>query len=222
MKYSQFIKKYFKDSSKFLLISIAFFILSLFVFFAITDEIVLEKEGGFDEIFFLFFKDFVVHQRLNHLMLFITNLSAPSLMTYVFPIIVVAFFIFKSKRESLFLLISGGGGLLLVLLLKNFFERARPPYPLLNPEVGFSFPSGHATFSFVFYGALAYLVWISTFPKYLRIVMMAFLILLSFIIGISRIYLRVHFPSDVVAGFALGYSWLFLMIFIFKWWFPFK
>lgn len=222
MKYFQLIKKYYKDSSKFLLISVVLFIMSLFVFYAITDEIVLEKEGGFDETFFLFFKNFINHQRLNQLMESITNLSAPQLMMYAFPIIVVIFFIFKLKRESLFLLISGGGGLLLLSAFKRIFERARPPYPLLYAETGFSFPSGHATFSFVFYGALAYLVWISDFPKYLRILMMVFLIFLSLAIGISRIYLRVHFPSDVIAGFALGYSWLFMVLFIFKKWFPLK
>lgn len=222
MKYFQLIKKYYKDSSKFLLISVVLFIMSLFVFYAITDEIVLEKEGGFDETIFLFFKDFINHQRLNQLMESITNLSAPQLMMYAFPIIVVIFFIFKLKRESLFLLISGGGGLLLLSAFKRIFERTRPPYPLLYAETGFSFPSGHATFSFVFYGALAYLVWISDFPKYLRILMMVFLIFLSLAIGISRIYLRVHFPSDVIAGFALGYSWLFMVLFIFKNWFPLK
>ena len=222
MKYFQLIKKYYKDSSKFLLILVVLFIMSLFVFYAITDEIVLEKEGGFDETIFLFFKDFINHQRLNQLMESITNLSAPQLMMYAFPIIVVIFFIFKLKRESLFLLISGGGGLLLLSAFKRIFERARPPYPLLYAETGFSFPSGHATFSFVFYGALAYLVWISDFPKYLRILMMVFLIFLSLAIGISRIYLRVHFPSDVIAGFALGYSWLFMVLFIFKNWFPLK
>ena len=222
MKYFQLIQKYYKDSSKFLLISVVLFIMSLFVFYAITDEIVLEKEGGFDETIFLFFKDFINHQRLNQLMESITNLSAPQLMMYAFPIIVVIFFIFKLKRESLFLLISGGGGLLLLSAFKRIFERARPPYPLLYAETGFSFPSGHATFSFVFYGALAYLVWISDFPKYLRILMMVFLIFLSLAIGISRIYLRVHFPSDVIAGFALGYSWLFMVLFIFKKWFPLK
>ena len=222
MKYFQLIKKYYKDSSKFLLISVVLFIMSLFVFYAITDEIVLEKEGGFDETIFLFFKDFINHQRLNQLMESITNLSAPQLMMYAFPIIVVIFFIFKLKRESLFLLISGGGGLLLLSAFKRIFERARPPYLLLYTETGFSFPSGHATFSFVFYGALSYLVWISDFPKYLRILMIVFLIFLSLAIGISRIYLRVHFPSDVIAGFALGYSWLFMVLFIFKKWFPLK
>lgn len=222
MKYIEFIKKYYKESSKFLLISIAFFILSLFVFFAITDEIVLEKETQFDETIFLIFKDFIVHQKLNSFVQTITDLSSPSLIKYLFPIIAVALFLFKLKRQAVFFFISGSGGLLLLLVFKRLFERARPPYPLLGPEVGFSFPSGHATFSFIFYGAIAYLFWISKLPKYLRFMMIILLLLLSFSIGISRIYLRVHFPSDVVAGFALGYSWLFLILFIFRKWFPLK
>lgn len=222
MKYIEFIKNYYKESSKFLLLSIAFFLLSLFVFFAITDEIVLEKETQFDETIFLIFKDFIVHQRLNSFVQTITDFSSPSLITYLFPIIVVALFLFKLKRQSIFFLIAGSGGLVLLTVFKRVFERARPPYPLLGPEVGFSFPSGHATFSFIFYGAIAYLFWISKLPKSLRITMITLLLLMSFAIGISRIYLRVHFPSDVIAGFALGYSWLFLVIFIFRSWFPLK
>ncbi|MFC6269723.1 phosphatase PAP2 family protein [Frigoriflavimonas asaccharolytica] len=222
MKIIQFLKKYYKNASAYLLGAIVFFAISLFTFIGITDEIVLEKETGFDETIFLFFKNFIVHQRLNQVVNTITDFSSPKLMMYLFPIIVVSFFLFKLKRESIFLLISGSGSLLLLSAFKRIFERARPPYPLLYPENGFSFPSGHATFSFVFYGSLAYLVWVARFPKYLKILMMTFLILLSFAIGISRIYLRVHYPSDVIAGFALGYSWLFLIIFIFKNKFPLK
>lgn len=216
MKFILFLKKYYKNASLYLLGAIVFFAISLFVFIAITDEIVLEKETGFDETIFLFFKNFIVHQRLNEVMNIITGFSSPKLMMYLFPIIVISLLVFKLKKESIFLFISGTGGVLLLYVFKNIFERARPPYPLLYAETGYSFPSGHASFSFIFYGSLAYLVWVTRFPKYLKIMMMTFLILLSFAIGISRIYLRVHYPSDVIAGFALGYSWLFLIIFIFK------
>jgi undecaprenyl-diphosphatase len=128
--------------------------------------------------------------------------------------------IFKQKRKALFVFFAGAGALALFSVLKLIFARPRPLYPLLSPEHGFSFPSGHATFSFVFYGALAYLAWLTNFPKYIKMLMMGFLVGLSLLIGISRIYLRVHYPSDVLAGFCLGYSWLFLLIFIFRKWFP--
>jgi undecaprenyl-diphosphatase len=64
----------------------------------------------------------------------------------------------------------------------------------------FSYPSGHATSGFIFYGLLVYLVWKTNIPKLYKWLTASILILLSLLIGFSRIYLRVHYASDVVAG----------------------
>jgi membrane-associated phospholipid phosphatase len=102
----------------------------------------------------------------------------------------------------------------LMFLLKNVFNRERPGVPLLEQARGLSFPSGHALMSVTFYGLLIYAVyhlWKNTTAKWSMISFLVFLILL---IGFSRIYLRVHYTSDVAAGFAVGFLWLVLSLWI--------
>ena len=78
----------------------------------------------------------------------------------------------------------------------------------------FSFPSGHATSALIFYGLCAYLLWKSKIPKVWKWVSAVILFLFSLLIGFSRVYLRVHYASDVLAGFCVGSAWLILIIFI--------
>ncbi|MFC6268656.1 phosphatase PAP2 family protein [Frigoriflavimonas asaccharolytica] len=219
-KIGYFLKNYYLNKSIYLLISVALFFISLWIIFLITDEIVLEKETYFDETIFSLFKNFIRNERLDKIVQTITNLSSPTFIKFFFPALVLLLFIIKQKKKAIFLFISGIGGIILLVVLKNIFARARPPYPLLFSEDGFSFPSGHATFSFVFYGAIAYLIWLTQLPKFLKLTLITLIVSLSIAIGISRIYLRVHYPSDVLAGFCLGYSWLLMMIYIYRKWFP--
>jgi undecaprenyl-diphosphatase len=94
--------------------------------------------------------------------------------------------------------------------LKAFFQRARPDAPALVSASGYSFPSGHAMISFAFYGLLGYLLWQYGRRQPGLTVRLGALVawLLAITIGISRIYLGVHFPSDVIAGYAAGGVWL--------------
>lgn len=101
-----------------------------------------------------------------------------------------------------------------MFVLKNLFGRPRPQDPLLRTVSGLSFPSGHALLSVAFYGLLIYLVWHNIANKLLRWILIVLLILLILTIGLSRIYLRVHYASDVLAGFAMGVIWLVLSIWI--------
>ena len=99
-----------------------------------------------------------------------------------------------------------------MFILKNLFGRPRPQDPLLRTVSGLSFPSGHALLSVAFYGLLIYLVWHNIANKVVRWILIVLLLLLILIIGVSRIYLRVHYASDVLAGFAMGLIWLVLSI----------
>lgn len=102
----------------------------------------------------------------------------------------------------------------LMFLLKNVFNRERPGVPLLEQARGLSFPSGHALMSVTFYGLLIYAVyhlWKNAPAKWSMITFLAVLIVL---IGFSRIYLRVHYTSDVVAGFAVGFLWLIISLWV--------
>jgi undecaprenyl-diphosphatase len=101
------------------------------------------------------------------------------------------------------------GGGLLDGMLKEIFQRPRPTWdaPILVAR-GFSFPSGHAMGSLVAYGMLAYVVWLQLGRPRARVALAGCILLLVLLIGLSRMYLGVHYFSDVIAGYAAGTVWL--------------
>ncbi|CAN5592556.1 hypothetical protein BH24ACT22_BH24ACT22_22140 [soil metagenome] len=106
-------------------------------------------------------------------------------------------------------LLALGGSVALNILLKQLFERQRPSFPdPLLVETSYSFPSGHAMISLVLYGMLAYFAILTLKSWRTRTAVIFSASLLVLLIGFSRIYLGVHYFSDVVAGFAAGGVWL--------------
>lgn len=99
-------------------------------------------------------------------------------------------------------------------LLKNMVGRHRPPAPLVDGITNFSFPSGHAFMSVVFYGLLVW--WAVRFARnrVVKISTVIFLSLLILLISFSRIYLRVHYTTDVVAGLCAGICWLWFCLWL--------
>ena len=102
------------------------------------------------------------------------------------------------------------------LVLKRFVDRARPEIEHLVSVETLSYPSGHAMSAMAFYGFLIYLFSRFNINKYLKIGVIMVLILLIFSIGISRIYLGVHFPSDIAGGFIAGFIWVIFCIMLFN------
>ena len=118
----------------------------------------------------------------------------------------------KEKKYLFYIGINLGCVYILNTVIKFLVQRPRPEGIRLIKETGFSFPSGHAMVSTAFYGYLFYLIYHSSLPKKVRVLALFGFALLTFLIGISRIYLGVHFASDVLAGFALGLAYLILFI----------
>lgn len=115
----------------------------------------------------------------------------------------------RAYAAGLILSVLGSGAVALVL--KELVHRARPDVVFrAYSETGYSFPSGHATLSAAFYGFLAYLAWSMIPSRPLRTAIVALLLLLVLAIGFSRLYLGVHYFSDVIGGFAVGalFVWL--------------
>jgi membrane-associated phospholipid phosphatase len=120
------------------------------------------------------------------------------------------YFIYKRQWAYLLMLVvTIGGGQLLNSSLKLFFSRPRPTFhdPIIT-ALNYSFPSGHAMLSFITYGLLAYFLVIKTPTRPRKLLIVTAAMLLITLIGFSRIYLGVHYVSDVVAGFAAGGFWL--------------
>ena len=133
-------------------------------------------------------------------------------------LILIAYFLFikKHKWYSIKFPVVAIGGVTIMSLLKQIFNRPRPLIPLLEPARGLSFPSGHAMMSFAFYGLLIYIVYENIRNIYLKWALIVSFLLLIFAIGFSRVYLRVHYATDVIAGFAAGFIWIVLCIWVIR------
>jgi len=152
---------------------------------------------------------------LTKVMILITNILSPFGL-FILSIILFGVLVYKKKwYYSLLFLFSMTGGLLFEFLTKLIIHRARPENALIEVS-GYSFPSGHAIMAIIFFSLLLYAFKDDIKNKILRYGFIIANILLFLIIGFSRVYLNVHWFSDVIAGFSLGLFWLTLLILVFK------
>jgi undecaprenyl-diphosphatase len=133
-------------------------------------------------------------------------------------LILIAYFLFfkKSRKLSLDVAAVGVVSTLILFSLKAIFHRHRPLDPLVQKVNGFSFPSGHSFSSFTFFGLLIYIIWNNKMNAALRWVLTIFFFLFATAIAFSRVYLHVHYASDVIAGFCLCIVWLGTSLWILK------
>ena len=130
----------------------------------------------------------------------------------IITVTILTIFLFKNKRKGIFVSINLILVVLINQLLKFAIQRDRPFGVAIMIEKGFSFPSGHSMVSTAFYGFLIYLVYRYCQNNKLKYSFIFGLSCLIFLIGISRVYLGVHYMSDVVAGFFLSIAYLILYI----------
>ena len=145
-------------------------------------------------------------------MLFITFLGKHQ---FLIPANLLLIFYFAVKHQNWFsirIITIALSSLVLMFLLKYLFQRKRPLSPLLKAARGLSFPSGHAIMSITFYGLLMYILLHSIDIDWIRWLVVVLLLLLIIVIGYSRVYLRVHYASDVLAGFIIGLLWLWISL----------
>lgn len=152
-----------------------------------------------------------IRPNLNGFFLWITQFANPVTLVILFVAVLAVLLYGKQYTEAIWL--SGGViGIAGILnpLFKLFFMRERPSLEHLVSEHSLSFPSGHAAASMVFYGSLILLIPIFIDSKSLRWLLQAILGFTILAIGMSRVYLGVHFPTDIIGGYALSLSWLLL------------
>ncbi len=124
----------------------------------------------------------------------------------------VSFIVFKNKKYGLLISLNAMLVFLINYILKSIFTRSRPFDLMLIFESGYSFPSGHAMVSLSFYGFIIYLINKLNLDKKIKIFFSILLIILIILIGLSRIYLGVHYPSDVLAGYLISLAYLIIYI----------
>ena len=176
---------------------------------------VLEKEAfSFDRAFLLWLHQFA-NPGLDRLMLNITQLGNPEVVIPIAALTLGILWIRRWRSEAKLFAIACLGGAILNTGLKLVFTRTRPDlWKRLIVEMSYSFPSGHALGSVVLYGIIAYFL-AQAYPKYASL-FYAGAIVLVFAISFSRLYLGVHWPTDILAGWSIGSLWLTICITMLK------
>ncbi|MBB6612228.1 phosphatase PAP2 family protein [Pontibacter sp. Tf4] len=189
------------------------FIACVVVFFYISSQIVQGDELGVDQAAFNFAAS-IASPGFSNFIEGITFFASRQFLTPA-ALLLVAYFVFVRKHRwySLKVPVVALGSITLNVVLKYFFDRPRPLVPMVEAH-GLSFPSGHTMVAASFYGLLIYLVWHNVKQVWLRNVLIIFLSVFVIFIGFSRIYLRVHYATDVLAGFAAGFMWVVIGIWI--------
>lgn len=201
-------------SIKLILVSLLF-LAALFVFGFIADEIVLENEDLFDTRVFHFFAQFATPQSISAAH-FITFFGSSYFFFPAYVLLILYFFIKRKRAYALDIALVGISSTLLMMVLKNIFKRQRPDHPIFDALTNYSFPSGHALSSFIFCSVIIYIVWNGKWQKRWKWLTSVLLFLFAISIGISRIVLRYHYASDVLAGMCLGFVWALFSLWLLK------
>lgn len=174
-------------------------------FLSLAEDVFFKEIMKGDIIGYKFISTYLISDFLTPIAKFITNFGGA---IYLIVMSIILFVIIKNKKIGIAIILNLGIVTLLNQLLKMILQRPRPEeYRIIN-ESGYSFPSGHSMVSMAFYGFLVYLIYKNIKNKYLKWSLIIILGVLIISIGISRIYLGVHYTSDVLAGFLVSISYL--------------
>lgn len=201
-------RKLFGKISLSVFILIVLFVACLIGLYAIVDMVFEDKSYLFDEAVFA-----SIASRHNDLTTSIMQgITFFGSQYFLLPaniiLILVVFFKEKNRWSWIKIAAISISSTAVMFLLKFILQRQRPLVPLIVKAHGYSFPSGHTFTSLCFFGMLMYIVYQKIKQpvlKWILIILMVFLVLL---IGFSRVYLQLHYASDVIAGFCLGIIWL--------------
>ena len=183
------------------------FFLFFVIFLAIAEDVFEQEIFEFDSVVY----NFLVNNRneaLNNFFKIITQFGS-ALVLIIITILCVIFI--RDKKYKILVPANLLTIAIINIVLKNFFLRPRPNELRLIEETGYSFPSGHAMASTAFYGLIIYIVHEKVENKILRNTICIMLGLLILLISVSRIYVGVHYTSDVIAGTCFSIAYLILI-----------
>jgi undecaprenyl-diphosphatase len=181
---------------------------ALFLFYGLAEEVHEGDTRRFDESALALVNGFA-SPTLTSFMRAVTYLGSNAFLAGAGACALLAFVVTRRKREAVMLLLTMAGASLLNFTLKLLFGRGRPE-PFFGTPLpdSYSFPSGHALLSFCFYGLLAAVITARIEGTGRRASVWAVAVLLVALIGLSRVYLGVHYPSDVAAGYFAAFVWM--------------
>lgn len=182
----------------------AILLISLIILIYIIGNLLQKDITNFDNAVYFFVAKFI-SEPLTDIALIITTLGSAYV---ILPVCLILIIIFWKKIEGLAISINLIISFLANQILKRIVARPRPTEYRIVEELGYSFPSGHSMVSMAFYGLLIYLIYRKVKNPYIKWLSCTLLTILIFLIGLSRIYLGVHYASDVIAGFCISAAYL--------------
>lgn len=194
-----------------LLVSVVLMILFIQLIYDIREQDIVSMDYSVND-----WTNSIITPWLTEVMKFITMLGNISALIVVISLTIFLLLAGRRYGEAVFFAVAAVTTPILNVGLKSWLQRERPDFNRLIEVTGFSFPSGHAMGSCVIYGMIGWLLsrLVRSRPAKLAIWTITFGVILM--IGYSRIYLGVHYPSDIVAGLAAGVVWLLLCLLALK------
>lgn len=184
------------------------FFICVVLFLMFAKKVFNSEIISIDTIGYSFVNKYIIKTNITPIIKYITWFGSATCLI----LITLLSFILKNKKISICILSNLTIITLLNQIFKFIFVRPRPTEFRIITETGYSFPSGHSMISMAFYGFIIYLIYNKVKNKYIKWLLIIFLSLLIISIGISRIYLGVHYTSDVLGGFLISISYLILYI----------
>ena len=178
-------------------------------FFALAEDVFNKEITNGDIIGYKIISTFLISDFTTPIAKIITNFGGA---IFLIVVTIVLFILIKNKKIRLSIFSNLVIITILNQLLKRILQRTRPTEYRIIEETGYSFPSGHSMISMAFYGYLIYLIYKYAKNKYIKWISIVLLSILICAIGISRIYLGVHYTSDVLGGFLISISYLIIYI----------
>ena len=178
-------------------------------FLAIAEDVFNKEIMSGDIIGYKLVSTFLISNFATPIAKFITNFGGA---IFLIALTIVLLVLIKNKKIGISIFSNLVIFTILNQLLKAILQRPRPTEYRIVEETGYSFPSGHSMVSMAFYGYLIYLIYKYVKNKYIKWISIVLLSILVCSIGISRIYLGVHYTSDVLGGFLISMSYLVIYI----------
>lgn len=192
---------------------LALIVLLGFGFLGIADEVGEGDTQAFDHAILMAFRvpghpaDPLGPDWLQEAARDLTSLGSFSVLGLMFLVVTIYLLMAGRRRVAAWVAVTVGGGTLLSTALKLHYDRPRPDLGVALPVFTSSFPSGHALISTVVYLTLGAMLARSTTERALQVFFVGTAVLLALLIGLTRVYLGVHFPTDVLAGWSVGATW---------------
>lgn len=194
------LKKWFRNNYRIIVFSFG-----ILIFIFLLRNIFQDRIVRRDNLIYSYISKYLINDYFTVIFKIITSFAG---IKFIIFSTLLLMFIIKNKKLKIAIPLNLFMVTILNLILKNIVQRPRPvDYRIIN-ESGYSFPSGHSMISLAFYGLIIYVIYKKMNNKVLKYVLMILLFILILLIGFSRVYLGVHYASDVVAGYCITTCYL--------------